>query len=128
MSKNQGSVPNKRQCIRYPAHRSSILKRKNDRFYTTIVNFSESGIGFLSGQPLETNEQVELIFEVDIEGKNIDYHLPLKIVRVKEDHDGFEYCMGALVNEVTPEYTLLLAKLEEMHKNLNPQAITDDSI
>jgi len=117
MSQNQGSVLDKREEIRYPSHRSSIVKHDNQRFYTTIINFSASGVGFLSGQPLNVGEEVELIFEVEIEGEIVFYDIPIVIVRSVEDE--FEFNVGAHLNKVTFEYRQLLKKLAKMHEELN---------
>lgn len=113
----QSSVMDKRKEVRYPSHRSSIVKHDNQRFYTTIINFSASGVGFLSGQPLNTGEEVELIFEVEIEKEMVFYDIPIVIVRCAEDE--FEYNIGAHLNKVTFEYRQLLKKLTKMHDELN---------
>lgn len=119
MPQNSGFTNEKRRDIRYPAHRSSILKLNNERFYTTIINFSASGVGFLSSQPLSINEEVELIFEVDIEDETIQYDIPILIVRVTPDEDQFEFSIGGKLNKVTFEYRQLLKKLSIMHEELN---------
>ena len=104
MSHNQGFTMEKRHDIRYPAHRSSILKQCDARFFTTIINFSASGVGFLSSQKLDIAEEVELVFEVDINNETIHYSIPILIVRVTPCEDQFEYSIGANLNKVTFEY------------------------
>lgn len=119
MSPHQGFAAEKRQDTRYPAHRSSILKHNDIRLYTTIVNFSASGVGFLSSHLLTIGEEVELLFEVDIEEEVIQYNIPIVIVRATPDEDEFEYNIGAHLNKVTFEYRQLLKKLAKMHEELN---------
>ena len=119
MPQNHGSVLDKRQETRYPAHRSSILKHNNERFYTTIINFSASGVGFLSSKPLTLGEEVELVFEVDFDNETIYYDIPIMIVRSAADEDEFEYNIGAHLNKVTFEYRQLLKKLSKMHEEFN---------
>jgi len=119
MPPNNRSVLEKRKDVRYSSHRASILKQDNVRLYTTIINFSASGVGFLSGQTLNVNEEAELVFEVDIDGKAVHYNIPIIIVRVDADADGFEFNVGANLNKVTFEYRQLLKKLAQMHEQLN---------
>ncbi len=117
MVQNHNPVNDKRREPRYPAHRSSIVKKDNERFYTTIVNFSASGVGFLSGQSLEIGEEAELDFEVEVDGELITYEIPIIVVRC--DFDDFEYCIGAALNHVTFEYRQLLKKLMRMHEEIS---------
>lgn len=114
---SQNSVLEQRRETRYPSHRSSILKKDHQKFYTTIVNFSASGVGILSGQPLEVGEEVELIFEAEVDGEHFEYDIPIVVIR--SDYDDFEYCIGAHLNKVTFEYRQLLKKLAAMHDELN---------
>ena len=123
MSPHQNLTIDKRQDIRYPAHRSSILKHNDVQFFTTIINFSASGVGFLSSDLLTVGEEVELLFEVDIEESIIHFNIPIKVVRVTPDEDEFEYNIGALLNKVTFEYRQLLKKLAKMHEEINRHRI-----
>ncbi|MDG6774569.1 PilZ domain-containing protein [Thiomicrorhabdus sp. ZW0627] len=106
----------KRMDERYPAHKASILMQDDKQIYTTIINFSASGIGFLCAVELQAGNLVELVFDVDIDDQMISFRLPIEVVRSHQDED--EHVIGAKLQKVTFEYRQLLKKLADMYTTL----------
>ncbi|WP_321325198.1 PilZ domain-containing protein [Thiomicrorhabdus sp.] len=93
----------RRREERLPAHLPSILIQKGHTIYTTIINLSSTGIGFLSAVPLNTNEQVEINFE----RKSMNTMTPVSLkVNVQSCQEvDFEYYIGGSIYKQSLEYT-----------------------
>lgn len=98
---NQDYVERRREA-RLPAHLPSILIQKDHTVYTTIINLSSSGIGFLSAIPLNADEQVEITFE----RKSANTMVPVNLkVQVHSCHEvDFEYYIGGSIAKNSVEY------------------------
>ncbi|NPA71967.1 MAG: PilZ domain-containing protein [Gammaproteobacteria bacterium] len=88
---------------RLPAHLPSILLEQDQTVYTTIINLSSSGIGFLSAKPVEANNEVEITFE----RRNANTMVPVSLkVHVQSCREvDFEYYIGGKISEKSLEYT-----------------------
>ncbi|WP_028487438.1 PilZ domain-containing protein [Thiomicrorhabdus chilensis] len=109
----------KRQAERYPSHKASILMIDGRQIYTTIINFSASGVGILSAATIEPGTQVELQFEVELDSRITSIQIPIEIVRCSDDDD--EHLIGAKLQTVTFEYRALLKKLATLHARIPTQ-------
>ncbi|WP_373019930.1 PilZ domain-containing protein [Thiomicrorhabdus sp.] len=114
--KQKTSNADKRQAERYPSHKASILLQDDKQIYTTIINFSASGVGFLSAVPLIPGDEVELLFDVELDEQTVSFRLPIEVIRSTQDDD--EHVIGAKLQTVTFEYRQLLKKLANMYTSL----------
>ena len=105
---------NRRREARLPAHLPSILIQKGHTIYTTIINLSSSGIGFLSAVPLGTDEEVEINFE----RKSINTMVPVNLkihVHSCEEVD-FEYYIGGSISQNSLEYKKFFETIKKPEK------------
>ncbi|BCN92357.1 hypothetical protein THMIRHAM_01420 [Thiomicrorhabdus immobilis] len=93
----------RRREARLPTHLPSILINKDRTIYTTIINLSSHGIGFLSAVPLKANDVVEITFE----RKSANTMVPVNLkVQVQSCHEvDFEYYIGGSIENKSLEYT-----------------------
>jgi hypothetical protein len=111
------SLRERRRAPRFLSHKSSVLIQNNERIYTTIVNLSASGVGFLSARPIEVGSAVELLFETEIEdGTLYPFHLEIEVMRCTPHEDECE--IGAKLKHVTFEYRSMLKKIANLHTTL----------
>ncbi|WP_178861841.1 PilZ domain-containing protein [Thiomicrorhabdus cannonii] len=109
----------KRCAPRFATYKSSVMIRDDEEIYTTIVNISASGIGFLSAVPLQVGDLVDIVCSVEqfcsLTQEVIDttIALPIEIARIVEE-DG-EFMVGAKVHQVTFEFRQMLKKLADLH-------------
>ncbi|MCF6345702.1 MAG: PilZ domain-containing protein [Thiomicrorhabdus sp.] len=94
MKKNQQRTNERRQETRRPTHLESILEQKTSELYTTVVNLSKKGVGFLSARPFKKNEVVNMNLSLQNQNTN-----PIKLtVHVQSCHKiDLEYYIGGLV-------------------------------
>lgn len=108
---NSGSndFVNRRREQRLPAHLPSILLKQGHTIYTTIINLSSSGIGFLSAIPLNNNDEVAITFE----RKSANTMVPVELkVHVRSCHEvDFEYYIGGSIEAKSMEYTKFFEKI-----------------
>jgi len=92
----------RRREARLPVHLPSILMQQDHTIYTTIINLSSQGIGFLSAIPLNTNEEVEISFE----RKSANTMIPVSLkVHVHSCYEvDFEYYIGGSISNPSIEY------------------------
>ncbi|MEA1989056.1 MAG: PilZ domain-containing protein [Pseudomonadota bacterium] len=102
---------NRRREARLPAHLPSILLQQGHTIYTTIINLSSRGIGFLSAIPLNTNEEVEISFE----RKSANTMVPVSLkVHVCSCHEvDFEYYIGGSIKNKSLEYKKFFETIPE---------------
>jgi len=88
---------------RLPTHLPSTLTSQDQSIYTTIINLSAHGIGFLSAIPLEKNTTVKIRFE----RKRESHVMPVELdVNVKTCHEvDLEYYIGGTISNKSVEYT-----------------------
>lgn len=92
----------RRREARLPTHLPSILIKKDHTIYTTIINLSSHGIGFLSAVPLNTNDVVEITFERKSANTMIPVHLKVQVHTCNEVD--FEYYIGGSIENKSLEY------------------------
>lgn len=112
---------NRRREARLPAHLPSILLQKDQTIYTTIINISSGGIGFLSAVPLKTDDEVKITFE----RKSANTMVPVELkvhVRSCTEVD-FEYYIGGNIAHKSLEYTKFFAVVQTKPEQaqLNPE-------
>lgn len=103
VQKSSQEYVDRRREARLPAHLPSILLQRGHTIYTTIINLSSSGIGFLSAVPLNADEEVEITFE----RKSANTMVPVDLkVHVRSCHEvDFEYYIGGSIASKSVEYT-----------------------
>lgn len=92
----------RRREDRLPAHLPSILLNKGHTIYTTIINLSSHGVGFLSAVPLNTNEEVRITFERKSANTMVPVDLKLHVRSCREVD--FEYYIGGSIASQSVEY------------------------
>ena len=97
------SYINRRREARLPAHLPSILIRNDHTIYTTIINMSSTGIGFLSAVPLNADDEVEINFERKSANTMIPVNLKVHVHSCREVD--FEYYIGGSISHQSLEYT-----------------------
>lgn len=102
----------RRREERLPAHLPSILMKRGHTIYTTIINLSSSGIGFLSAIPLNTDEEVQITFERKSANTLIPVDLKVNVRSCREVD--FEYYIGGSIEEKSLEYTKFFNTIEPM--------------
>jgi len=98
---NQDFIDRRRE-ERLPAHLPSLLIQKGHTIYTTIINLSSSGIGFLSAVPINTDEQVEINFERKSMNTMTPVSLKINVQSCREVD--FEYYIGGSIYKQSLEY------------------------
>ena len=93
---------NRRREARLPAHLPSILLQQGHTIYTTIINLSSHGIGFLSAIPLNTDEEVEISFERKSANTMVPVSLKVHVCSCNEVD--FEYYIGGSIKSQSLEY------------------------
>ncbi len=93
----------RRREDRLPAHLPSILLNKGHTIYTTIINLSSNGIGFLSAVPLNTDEEVQITFERKSANTLVPVDLKVHVRSCREVD--FEYYIGGSIDNKSVEYT-----------------------
>lgn len=95
---------------RLPAHLPSVLMDKGKTIYTTIINLSSQGVGFLSAVPLDSNDEVKITFE----RRSANTMVPVELkINVRSCHEvDFEYYIGGCIEEKSVEYTKFFSMLD----------------
>ncbi len=100
----------RRREARLPAHLPSILMKHGHTVYTTIINLSSSGIGFLSAVPLNTDEEIKITFERKSANTLVPVDLKVHVRSCREVD--FEYYIGGSIEEKSVEYTKFFNTIE----------------
>ena len=85
---------------RYDSYLSSILIKKGQEFYTTIVNISATGLGMLSNIKLELHDIVEVIFAHNDFAEPLSLKMRVHTCAAEED----EYRIGGSLAELSLDY------------------------
>lgn len=101
---------NRRREKRLPSHIPSLLIQRDKTVYTTVVNLSSSGIGFLSAVGVPSDEEVVITFE------RLDAHtmvpVNLKVhVHTCQEVD-FEYYIGGSIASKSLDYKKFFKTIE----------------
>ena len=111
---NNDDFINRRKEQRLPAHIPSILLKQGHTIYTTIINLSSSGVGFLSAIPLNTNDEVEITFERKTAHTMVPVELKVHVRSCREVD--FEYYIGGSIEKKSLEFTKFFEKIEDNGK------------
>ena len=106
---------NRRREARLPAHLPSILLQQGHTIYTTIINLSSHGIGFLSAIPLNTNEEVEISFERKSANTMVPVSLKVHVCSCSEVD--FEYYIGGSIKNQSLEYKKFFETIPEQNSD-----------
>lgn len=106
---------NRRREARLPARLPSILLQQGQTIYTTIINLSSHGIGFLSAIPLNTNDKVEISFERKSANTMIPVNLKVHVCSCNEVD--FEYYIGGSIQHQSLEYKKFFETIPETNSN-----------
>ena len=102
----------RRQEPRFVTHIESFLKQKEIDIYTTIINLSENGAGFLSAKPFQKGEIVNI---------NISFHHQISApitfkVHVQSCQEvDLEYYIGGIIINKTDEFDKLYATIPHVY-------------
>lgn len=111
-SKSSNDYVEKRREQRLPAHLPSILLNKGHTIYTTIINLSSNGIGFLSAVPLDTDEEIQITFERKSANTMVPVDLKVHVRSCREVD--FEYYIGGSIEDKSIEFTKFFNTIEPM--------------
>ena len=106
---------NRRREARLPAHLPSILLQQGHTIYTTIINLSSHGIGFLSAIPLNTDEEIVISFERKSANTMVPVKLKVHVCSCSEVD--FEYYIGGSIQNQSLEYKKFFETLSEPNSN-----------
>ncbi|QCU89243.1 PilZ domain-containing protein [Thiomicrorhabdus sediminis] len=108
--KTSQSYIDRRREARLPAHLPSILIQNDRTIYTTIINMSEHGIGFLSAVPLKSDDVIEINFERKSANTMIPVSLKVHVHSCQEVD--FEYYIGGSIAKNSLEYKKFFETIE----------------
>ncbi len=91
----------RRKSVRYSTHIESVLEQKEYSIYTTVINLSEQGVGFLSAKPFKSGDIVNIIF--DGHGSLTD-PIKLKIQVLSCREVDLEYYIGGIIANKTSTF------------------------
>ena len=114
--KTSNEFVERRKEQRLPAHLPSILLQHDRTIYTTIINLSSTGVGFLSAIPLDTDEQVKITFER--KSANTMVPVDLKVVVRSCQETDFEYYIGGSIEQQSVEYTKFFNMIQPEHEKI----------
>lgn len=116
MSNNQKeslqSVDERRQETRFATHLESVLEQEELDIYTTVINLSEKGVGFLSARPFKEGEMVNI--NLSFHNQSVD---PIKLrVHVQSCREvDLEYYIGGVINSKTDEFEKFYAAIPQVY-------------
>jgi hypothetical protein len=99
----ENDLLNRRQEPRLPMNFPSLLMQHGKEIYTTVINLSANGIGFLSAVKVAANEEIRISFE-RLEAFAME---PVTLmVQVQSCHEiDSEYYIGGYINKSDIEFT-----------------------
>ncbi len=105
-------VDERRQEARFTTHLESVLEQEEFDIYTTVINLSEKGVGFLSARPFKEGEIVNI---------NLSFHNqsadPIKLrVHVQSCREvDLEYYIGGIITSKTDEFEKFYAAIPHVY-------------
>jgi len=113
-SQNESSqqADERRKESRFATHLESVLEQEEFDIYTTVINLSEKGVGFLSARPFKEGEIVNI---------NLSFHNqssdPIKLkVHVQSCREvDLEYYIGGLIVSKTDEFKRFYAAIPQVY-------------
>ncbi len=102
----------RRQEPRFPTRLESVLEKKEFNIYTTVINLSEKGVGFLSARPFKKGEIVNI--NLSFHNQNTDpIRLKVHVQSCKEVD--LEYYIGGTILSKTDEFNRLYAGIPHVY-------------
>ncbi len=101
---------NRRRENRLPSHIPSLLIQNDKTVYTTVVNLSSTGIGFLSAVKVPSDKEVVINFE----GFDANTIVPVNLkvlVHTCQEVD-LEYYIGGRITSKSLDYTKFFETIE----------------
>lgn len=107
---DKSNVINQRKEHRFSMHFPSLLVHKKEEIYTTVVNLSENGIGFLSAIKAKENDEIFISFECVKDFTKPRVNLKVRIRSCQEvDH---EYYIGGTIASKPLNYNKFFKVIE----------------
>ncbi len=115
-SVKNSAFTNRRREKRLPSHIPSLLIQHGKTVYTTVVNLSSTGIGFLSAVAVPSDEEVIITFE----RLDANTMVPVNLeVHVHTCHEvDFEYYIGGSIASKSLDYKKFFETIESAKEPL----------
>ncbi len=112
MSDNQLKIDERRQEKRLETYLESVLEQEEHSIYTTVINLSEQGVGFLSARPFKKGEIVNINLSFnkqDVEPITLKIH-----VQSCREVD-LEFYIGGIITSKTDEFERFYATIPHVY-------------
>jgi hypothetical protein len=112
MTQKPQNVDERRQESRLSTHLESVLEQEEFDIYTTVINLSEKGVGFLSARPFKEGEVVNINLSFHNQSAN-----PIKLkVHVQSCNEvDLEYYIGGIITNKTNEFERFYASIPHVY-------------
>jgi hypothetical protein len=114
---DNSAFTNRRRENRLPSHIPSLLIQHGRTVYTTVVNLSSKGIGFLSAVEVPSDEEVVITFERLDANTMVPVNLKVHVHTCQEVD--FEYYIGGSIASKSLDYKKffeIIEAAEEPHE------------
>lgn len=112
MTQTPQNVDERRQETRFSTHLESVLEQEEFDIYTTVINLSEQGVGFLSARPFKEGEVVNI--NLSFHNQNTD---PIKLkVHVQSCNEvDLEYYIGGIIVSKSDEFERFYTQIPHLY-------------
>ncbi len=107
---DSNNFANRRRESRLPARIPSLLIQKGKTVYTTVVNLSSTGVGFLSAVAVPSDEEVVITFERLDANTMVPVNLKVHVHSCQEVD--FEYYVGGSIASKPLDYKKFFETIE----------------
>jgi hypothetical protein len=107
---DNSAFTNRRRENRLPSHIPSLLIQHGRTVYTTVVNLSSKGIGFLSAVEVPSDEEVVITFERLDANTMVPVNLKVHVHTCQEVD--FEYYIGGSIASKSLDYKKFFETIE----------------
>ncbi len=112
MSDNPLQANERRQENRFATHLESVLEQEEYTIYTTVINLSEQGVGFLSAKPFKKGDIVNInlsFYKQDIEP------IAMKVQVQSCREVDLEFYIGGTIINKTDEFAAFYATIPHVY-------------
>ena len=102
----------RRQSFRYATNIGSVLESEEHSIYTTVINLSKEGVGFLSAKPSQTDDIVNIHFDYH---DNLNNPITLKVHVLSCREVDLEYYIGGSIINQTDEFQKFYASIPHVY-------------
>lgn len=102
----------RRQETRIATHLESVLEQEEFDIYTTVINLSEKGVGFLSARAFKEGEIVNI--NLSFHNQSVD-KIKLKVHVQSCREVDLEYYIGGLIISKTDEFKIFYATIPHVY-------------